>query len=192
MQDKINFMVSKGFSSQGDIYCVGGGNTYLIKDRLKELGFRFSDMFGWYSDTKLPVPAPYQLFHFTFDELFQWEEHHGRGFPYSDTKQKLKAISQVVRSESEYIGAVGQKIIDLPVELLKIYHYDSNKRLYIFKNNENKIIWRTNTLPIVSANSVMLLTGTVAAHETYRNEKVTRFTRCSLQSDNKNTSIYFL
>ena len=42
---------------------------------------------------------------------------------------------------------------------------------YIFKNNENKIIWRTNTLPIVSANSVMLLTGTVAAHETYRNEK---------------------
>ena len=192
MQDKIKFMISKGFSSEGDIYCVGGGNTYLIKGKLKELGFKFSDILGWYSDTVLPVPAPYQLYHFTFDELYQWEEHHGRGFPYTDTKQKLKAITQVAKTESEYIGEVGQKVINLPVELIKIYHYDSTQRLYIFKNKENKIVWRTSTLPIISTNSTILLSGTIAAHETYRNEKITRFTRCSLQSDNENTSIYFL
>lgn len=191
MQNKINFMISKGFSSNGDIYCVGGGNTYLIKDKLKELGFRYSDLFGWYSDTQLPVPAPYQLYHFTFDEIYQWEEHHNTAFLFADSKQKIKNKLQIFQNTSQHIGEIGDRLIELPVILLKVFHFDKNKKLYIFKNKENKIIWKTSKSLAVTAGSKYLLTAVVAAHEIYRSEKTTRVIRSILQDENKNSSIYF-
>ena len=61
MNDKIQWMQDRGFSKDGKIFCVSGGNTFLIKDLLKEQGFKYSTLFGWHSDTEKPVPAPYSL-----------------------------------------------------------------------------------------------------------------------------------
>lgn len=73
-----------------DIYIVSGGNTYLIKDTLKATGFRYSKLWGWYSSEVLPVPAPYKLYHYTFDELYQWDENHQRAFPYYEMYEEIK------------------------------------------------------------------------------------------------------
>ena len=74
------------------IYIVGGGKTYPIKEILKANGFRYSKLWGWYSCEILPVPAPYKLYHYTFDELYQWDEKHQRAFPYYEIYEQIKNI----------------------------------------------------------------------------------------------------
>lgn len=87
MTNKEIWLTNNGFSIDGHIYCVGGGNTYLIKDELKQCGFRFNKKIGWYSSKILPIPANYKLFHFTFDELFIWDEKYNRAFPFYNIKE---------------------------------------------------------------------------------------------------------
>lgn len=74
------------------IYIVGGGKTYPIKETLKASGFRYSKLWGWYSCEILPVPAPYKLYHYTFDELYQWDEKYQRAFPYYEVYEEIKNI----------------------------------------------------------------------------------------------------
>ena len=92
MTNKQKWLIQNGFSSNGIIYLVGGGNTYKIKDYLKSLGFRFSSQLGWYSDTLKPLPAPYYLVNVAFDDLFKWEEKFNQAFPHPDIKEKIKNI----------------------------------------------------------------------------------------------------
>ena len=74
------------------IYIVGGGKTYPIKETLKANGFRYSKLWGWYSCEILPIPAPYKLYHYTFDELYQWDEKYKRAFPYYEVYEEIKNI----------------------------------------------------------------------------------------------------
>lgn len=91
---KEEWMIAHGFSAAGDVYCVGGGNTYHIKDELKKSGFVYSRMLGWHSTKPIAVPAPYKLIHFTFDEICEWEPLFNRAFLYHHIKDLInKKIS---------------------------------------------------------------------------------------------------
>ena len=125
MKEKENWMIENGFSKDGKIYCVGGGNTYLIKDQLKNVGFRYSQLLGWFSDKPKDVPAPYYIVYFTFDELYQWEPQFNKAFLYKDAKEKIKTKLSFVQNDtkSEFIGEINERIYDLLVNFKKRFGF---------------------------------------------------------------------
>ena len=88
--NKEEWMAAAGFSEMGEIYCVGGGNTFIIKDELKKLGFVYSRSLGWHTKEPIAVPAPYKLVHFTFDEIYKWEPRYQRAFLYDNIRNLIE------------------------------------------------------------------------------------------------------
>lgn len=188
MDNKSLWMHEQGFSKDGKIYCVAGGNTFLIKDVLKDYGFQYSPRFGWYCREEKQVPAPYYLVSFTFDELFLWEPQYQRAFPYSDIDQKIKNklyINKENKNNFDFIGTVGEREYDLLVifkkyKIIKKEHY--KYYVYSFDYKGNRIIWSTKKWLNLSVGQEILLTGTVSAHSLVGNTKITKMNRCIITS----------
>lgn len=184
MTNKQKWLVQNGFNSEGIIYLVGGGNTYEIKDYLKSLGFRYSSILGWHSDTSIPLPAPYHIVEVNFDTLYQWEEKFNRAFPYPDIEEKLKNIIYINKEKktnaSQFLGAVDERMYDIPVKFQRRKMINGNFYVYTFKNDVNVLIWTTKKDVQLSAETEYLLTATVAAHQDLNNTKITKITRCTL------------
>ena len=184
MNEKYRWMVSNGFESES-IYIVGGGNTYDIKEQLKENGFRYNPLLGWYSCDIKPVPAPYQLFHFTFDELYKWEDKYGIAFPYAGIEEKIKNIIYINKEKktnaSQFVGSKNERITDLAVvfrrkKAIKDFY------IYTFKQRDNILVWTTKKNEDLEANKEYLLTCTIAAHQEVNGIKMTKVSRCILKS----------
>ena len=182
MNEKYKWMMSNGFESES-IYIVGGGNTYDIKEKLKENGFRYNPMLGWYSCEIKPVPAPYQLFHFTFDDLYKWEDKYGLAFPYPGIENKIKNIIYINKEKeanaSQFIGSQEERIFGLPIK------YKRRKQvkdfyIYTFKNDNNILIWTTKKNISLEEDQNYLLTCTIAAHQEVNGVKMTKVNRCIL------------
>lgn len=82
---KEQWMEKNGFANE--FYIVKGGNTYPIKNQLKESGFRYSKQIGWYNKEEKQVPAGYNLQKVHFDDLYSWEEKYNKAFPYENIKK---------------------------------------------------------------------------------------------------------
>ena len=182
MTDKERWMRQNGFTSE-DIYIIGGGNTYNIKEELKKLGCRYSSLLGWYCGELIDVPAPYKLFHFAFDDLYKWEEKYGLAFPYPDIENKIKNIIYINKEKktnaSQFIGTQEERIFDLPIK------YKRRKQvkdfyIYTFKNNDNILIWTTKKNISLEEEQNYLLTCTIAAHQEVNGIKMTKVNRCIL------------
>lgn len=181
---KEDFMTAMGFSKDGDVYIVGGGNTYIIKEELKQLGFKFSYVLGWHSVTKREVPAPYQLFHFTFDELYKWEPQFNKAFPYPDTADKLKNIKYINNENkkefSEFVGNEGDRLT-VPV-IFSHMQTCPGYYIYTFKNGCNIITWVTKKYVVFAKNKDYLLRASVVRHLIIGNTKTTKVNRCVIKS----------
>lgn len=184
MNSKEQTMMQMGFSKNGDLYIVGGGNTYDIKDELKAKGFKFSYSFGWHSPIKREVPAPYQLFHFTFDELYQWEDMFQKAFPYPDTAQKIKNIIYINNERdsvaSEYVGAEGERTI-IPVTFVQMKTFP-NYYIYTFNNDGNVITWITKKYVVFDKTQTYLLRCSIVKHLEINGIKTTKVNRCVIKN----------
>lgn len=190
MEEKIIWRIEQGFSANGDIYIVGNGNTFLIKEELKKLNFKYSNHLGWYTDQIQTIPAPYKLFHFNSIDLFEWDNKYNKGFPYKDIETKIKNITMqkyiVSQPLSNFIGTVGGKINNLKVLFTKSKYIIRNKKennyyIYSFKNENNSLVWFTKKKLDLQTNNYYLLSGSVATHTNYNNIKITKVTRCDIQ-----------
>ena len=184
MNSKQDYMTQIGFSKDGDIYIVGGGNTYVIKEQLKQLGFKFSYTFGWYSNVKREVPASYQLFHFTFDSLYKWEEQFNKAFPYPDTADKLKNIKYINNENkngfSEFVGNEGDRLT-IPV-VFSHMQTCPGYYIYTFKNGYNIITWVTKKHAIFIKNKDYLLRASIVKHLVIGDTKTTKVNRCVIKN----------
>lgn len=183
MKEKENWMIENGFSKDGKVYCVGGGNTYLIKDQLKNAGFRYNQLLGWFSDKPKDVPAPYYIVFFTFDELYQWESQFNKAFLYKDAKEKIKTKLSFVQNDtkSEFIGEINERVYDLLVNF-KNFKYIYPYYIYNFFLDDNKLVWVTKKQVALIPNQPVRITATIAAHEDFKGTKITRIKRCVIKS----------
>ena len=99
---KTEWLEMNGFSEYGVTYLVLG-NSYPIKDDLKENGFKFSPLLRWHGDTNdfdLPEGCYYK--EFCFDEVFIWneEDHHCNADPFSCI------LRFVIKDDSGSLGTV--------------------------------------------------------------------------------------
>lgn len=174
-----------GIGEDGSIYCITG-DTYAIKDKLKELGCRFSPILKWYSPIPLDLPEDYPIIKFDFFELYEWQPQMKTAFLFENAKMKIeKKIAELQGpSLSEYVGTVGDRLRNITAR------YDSSHGfmgsfgwtyIHTFYCGDNCLVWMTSKELELEKGAVVDLTGTIVKHEEYRNVKTTRINRCIIK-----------
>ena len=168
------------------IWLIGGGNTYEIKDQLKELGCKFNPAFGWYSAQPIDIPENYGMVSINFYDVYTW-------FPLSNKfmlKDDAKKIADTAKatlepeSHSEYEGEIKERLRDLEVTLTAIRSFDGyygTSFIYTFTHGENVLTWITSSCKDIEVGNEFYLTGTVKEHSEYKNIKTTYLTRCIIK-----------
>ena len=183
---KAEWLDANGFSEDGVTYLVLG-NSYPIKDELKENGFKFSPLLRWHCGNglyELPEGCYYKVL--SFYDLFTWDESSSSAFMKEGTREKIELIfNPVEECNSAYVGEIGARLRDIPVTVKNIGGFDSAygyKWVYTFEDEEgNRYTWFTTSQQGVSIGTKVALTGTIKAHVEYKGAETTQLTRCSLK-----------
>lgn len=197
------FLSDHGFSSDGKIYAVLG-NTFPVKDTLKNLGCRWTNPFGWTSDHPLDeFPTC------SFDISQVWERDKDGLYAWwcadADFIQKrMKAAEEKLKaseSVSVYVGEIGKRI-EATVTLVKTYSFKfkvvewktETRWIYTFKDDSgNVFVWKTSSpfdrmtergyRPYLEGDR-LVIKGTVKAHEEYKGIKQTVLQRVKAKEVN--------
>ena len=175
------------------IWLVGGGNTYAIKDQLKEAGCKFNPSFGWYNTNAFDVPSGYGLVSINFYDVYTWFPLSER-FELKDNAKEIADAAKVTlepESHSEYIGEIKERLRDLQVTLTAIHSFDGfygTSTMYIFQKDEDVLVWTTSSCKYeLEIGEHILLTGTVKDHKLYKNIKQTILSRCIIKKEAEQT-----
>lgn len=175
-----------GFSVKGVTYLVLG-NSYSIKDALKNAGFKFSPLLRWHAETgdfKLPETCSYYILN--YDEVFEWDEETGTSFMRAGARDRIEQIFNPPEeiSRSQYVGEVGERLTDIPAFIRNIGGFDSPygyKWVYTFEDkNHNIYTWFTTIQQPVSLGRSVILSGKVKTHGEYKGARTTQLTHCRL------------
>ena len=168
------------------VYLVGGGNTYAIKDELKEMGCLFNRALGWHAHQLKEVPEGYEMIAIPFDSIYDWNCFTKKFNIKTDAEEVAKAAIQktLPESHSEYIGEIKERLRDIHVKLIsqrEVESYYGISTLYTFSQEENVLVWFCSGRGLddtIQVGDEILLTGTVKAHDEYNGIKQTRLNRC--------------
>ena len=173
------------------IWLVTGENTYAVKDKLKELGYKYKPEFGWYCTHLVDIPVNYGIVGIPFDEVCQWNPLTKK----ISIKENAKEIADAAKAEampksnSEFIGEVKQRLRDLHVILTgcrTIETYYGISLVYTFKMDDNILTWFCSGKgidPDIEVGEAVLLTGTVKDHKIYNGVKQTYLNRCVVKRE---------
>jgi hypothetical protein len=183
---KTEWLEMNGFSEYGVTYLVLG-NSYPIKDDLKENGFKFSPLLRWHGDTNdfdLPEGCYYK--EFCFDEVFIWNEEDHTVFLREGARDKIEEIfNPKVEYHSDYVGEIGERIRGITVTVRTIGGFNSAygyKWVYTLEDEGgNLFTWFTTSQQAVSNGDIVSLTGTIKAHVEYKGARTTQLTRCRFE-----------
>lgn len=194
------FFSREGFDQDGNIWCILG-DTYSIKDELRELGCKFDYSLGWHCDHELEGYATIKL---TASQICDKNEN---GVFISWRNEELsQLISEAQRKHeeltapkaSQYVGNIGDKI-EMPVTFWKMstymvqafggyYNRDEpameTKYIYSFIDaSGNCLIWNTTSFHQLSDGDKLILKGTIKRHSEYKGIKQTELQRCKITKE---------
>lgn len=186
----LKFFERNGFDAEGNIWCILG-DTYSIKDELRELGCKFDYSLGWHSDHEL---SGYPQIKLTASQICN---QYDTGVFYSWKNEELSQLIseaqeaiKVKEPESNYVGAVGDKI-DITATFkreisykVKIDWMTQTKWIYIFVDDSgNQLTWNTTAILTIEQGSRVNLRGTIKAHSEYKGIKQTELQRCKVTKE---------
>ena len=182
---KSEWLKVNGFSEDGVTFVVVG-NSYKIKDALKDAGFKFSPLLRWHTYTnEFPLTDDCSYVKFNYNDIFVWNEEEGITFLKENTRDILDNTFNPPReSKSEHQGVIGDKIENVLCELVHIGGYSSAygyKWIYTFRDErDNEYVWFTTIQQAIGTGMGCYLTGTVKEHSEYKGVKTTVLTRCKI------------
>lgn len=206
-QIRKDWLIKHGWSEDGFIYLFLG-NTYEVKDRIKELGGRFNGIVGWYIDHEV------EGFEFLkiskdliLDEIY-WGYDWKCDVNVNALKKAEEARLHPAVHTSEYQGQIKERLkgLNLTLNFKTTFEssrparysgwYDDTKYFYSFTDDAGNIYtWTTGSpagiegedekghyqfTPIQIGNKV-LIDGTVKDHKEYKGDKQTVLTRCKIK-----------
>lgn len=162
---------NNGFNSKRITYCILG-NTYSIKDKLKDAGCRYHEKLGWHCYEPLSLPSAYLIEPVTFDDAFVWDKDKAKALPRESVK-RLEAHGTPI----EWAGDIGDTLENLEVTLVRINSFQSKygiSYIYTFCTDKNVLVWTTKTLlDIEEGRNLILLKAKIKNLETYKDLKQT-------------------
>lgn len=179
------------FSDDGFVWIILG-DTFSIKDQLKELGCRFNGLLGWHSSRELSGIPTAKLtaddcFDRNIDEEYIWKN-------YSDVVETCEKLREDFRlnhlPNSQHVGSVGEKIeitatftAEHSFKTHFNYHTITNY-IYTFTDESgNVFIWKTTAFISEKTGTKIKLKGTIKAHGEFRNIKQTELMRCKITKE---------
>ena len=174
------WLQTNGFSADGVTYIVIG-DSYSIKDELKEAGFHFNGgLRRWMRGSAEGYED--KVIKFNLEDLFEISAW-GEGHPLKEAKAKVDAAEAAIlqTKPSEWIGEVGKRIPATQVTLKRTYYYENQygvNTVYTFETESGSVItWFTKVDINKENGDVFTIVGTVKDHSTYNNQKQTVLTR---------------
>lgn len=186
------FLENMGFNADGMTWVVLG-DTYAIKDELKERGAKYNRTLGWHFAEDV---EDYFTLEVSADEVFSVSEYDGHYMDYSDYGMVREVMDKIEEANiemnrqndtTEYVGEVGDRI-EMAVTLTRISTFETNYTycgelnfIYNFTDADgNVLIWKTTKCIDKEVNDKITLKGTVKAHDEYKGTKQTVLTRCKV------------
>jgi len=175
------FLEKMGMNENGECFVVVG-NTYAIKDELKELGAKFNYTLLWHFDREV---EGYKTVKVTADDIFD-KNMYGQFMETENTLNTVKKmLDNAIEKKGEYIGNVGDKVT--LTLTYKGYHtfetyytyYGELNYIYTFEDeNGNTFVWVTSASKDFEENKTYTVKATIKAHKEYKGVKQTNLTRC--------------
>jgi hypothetical protein len=191
---KDEWLKTNGFNTFGVTYLVLG-NSYPIKQNLKDEGFKFSPLLRWHGpECKYLLPPTCFYKELKYEEIFLWSDTEQTTFMKEGSRDILENIfNPKEESTSNYVGEIGERFYNLPVVVKNIRGFDSDfgyKYVYTFiDNNGNLFSWCTTVQIAAAAGSSGMLSGTIKNHTEYKDVKTTQLSRCIFTSSDSDFSI---
>lgn len=183
---KSEWLEANGFSDFGVTYLVLG-NSYPIKEDLKENGFKYSPLLRWHGDNDdLDLPEDCSYYELHYEDYFTWDEESHISFMKEGTREKIDLIfNPPVESNSQFVGEIGERLREIPMSIRNITGFDSAygyKWVYTFEDEKGNIYsWFTTSQQPIAAGMNCFVTGTIKAHVEYKKVFTTQLTRCSIK-----------
>ena len=158
------------------------GNSFEIKDKLKEVGARYSDELRWVCPEEPTWLTTHEWVKLSVADVFRVDDS-GAFVLLDDVRDMRDALEPTT---GEYIGQIGEHIT-VKVTLTKAIQYDTYfgyrhccGYIYIFKTvDDNTLMWKTASV-VLREGIVCSVVGTVKDHQVYRHVKQTVLTRCKV------------
>lgn len=180
-KNKAIYMERNGFNADGVTYCIGG-DTYAIKDKLKELGCKFNPVLKWHSPTPIDLDVPIAAIH--FEDIYTWNCHSKEAISVEDAENKIYAALAKASPapEKTYMGEVGDKF-EVSATFINVHTfggYYGATFVYTFDCGDHTLVWKTTKALGLTENDTVTLKGTIKSHEEYRGSRNTIVTRCKI------------
>ena len=186
-EERKNFLKNNAFNENGDTF-IFLGNTYEIKDKIKETGAKYDSFLGWHIDHEV---EGFKMAKVEADDILECTDNSVE-YSYKKCKE-LKQKAEEKQKENEPVSEwYGKK--DDSVELTVKYvrrieikakrapsFVPANSYIHIFEDAEHrKFVWKT-TLPVeAETGSIIKITAKIKGHEEYKGEKQTILIRCKI------------
>lgn len=185
-EKNAKFLKKAGFSEDGKAWVVVG-NTYEIKEQLKEAGCKWHNLIGWHFDHET---TEFNCFEMSIDEVTSLS-HAGEYLwdAYSDVVEYVKEQrdKHAPKSDSEFVGNIGDKV-DMKLTYKQYFTFETHYSYYgelnfIYKfadENGNTIVWKTSKALELNEGQQYEVKGTIKEHNEYKGDKQTVLTRCKI------------
>lgn len=164
------------------------GNTFEMKDAIKETGAKFNTHLGWHIDHEV------EGFHFLKCHIDDVADKTYWGYAiYKDMKSARQDAWNKLNNEpeSQWLGQVGDKI-EVHAKYMFTHSWETNfgygywtqtvQHIHIFKDSEGHTFkWKTSNFIDADYGTEVVLKGTVKDLDEYKGEKQTVLTRCKVQ-----------
>ena len=189
--------LKKNGIEDGQLYVVYGGNTFDIKDELKEAGAHYIKDLGWYFGTATKdnynLPEGFNLYQCSFDATLDYGYYGATLKP--EKREEFKALHKPVKvvkelteeeKNSQFVGKVGDRLRQVPAIFKGMRYVESQwggSYIYTFVAEGNILIWFTQseTGMNIEPESEILLSGTVKDHKEYNGINQTYLSRCIIK-----------
>lgn len=178
-----------GFNPEGKIYVVIG-NTYEIREELKEAGAKYRGGINWYF---LEEQDKYPTVELTYEECLNIYPEYGT-MSWKDLIEVQDVLNSKIPTEedpSQYVGQVGERL-DVIVTFKKRSTYEIPSYagwgtdmvgINVFRDDAgNCFIWKsTSAFFNIPEGEKVRLRGTVKEHTDYKGTKQTVLQRCKVE-----------
>ena len=180
-----NFRKWNGFNQNYDTWVILG-DTFEIKDELKQKGAKYSREMGWCFDheqTDYPTVKVHasQVAEENFEGRWLFKDN-----VYEFIRELQKANTHYEET-GKFLGQVGDTMQFWDLICVKVYQYPSvygDVNVYTFKDPEdNTIVWSTSKYleDIDDPDARFYLTGKIKDHKEWKGDKQTIVTRCKVE-----------
>lgn len=153
------------------------GNTYEIKDELKEAGATYTRGLGWHFDSNEKVPAKYA----DRTRMIMWEDASIDG-----KIKSAKELERLVAVASPYDNSihpymVNTRVRDLRLKVIKAYDGGAYMMHTMVDEDNNVYLWATSSRTL-SVDSQVTMDATIKENTEYKGVKQTVLTRPRIKS----------